>query len=473
MKTSRRLLVALCFLSASFLFADWTNYQITDNNYAESISSTALNNDDNPGFAWCSNDDGDYDIYYLDDITGTPVTVTDNSTEDFYPCLQFDQAGYAHIVYKGYDGDDYEEFYTNNVAGDFCEPIQVSFTSTNLMVFVPERSSFAIDSTGIIHVAYKYGYYEYGNWDIYYVNNEGGTFGTPIQVTDGSRTSYNRASIALDSNDDVHLVCENGADIVYTNNISGSFAPLETISEGTIRWHSSIGIDSFDNIHVSYGGYHGGVFYINNVGGSFDSTVAIATNNGADGPTALALDDNDNVHISYVGGDFGNPNSFELYYVNNTLGNFEDIEQLTVNDEHTTDVSMCLDSCDNCHITYLEGLYGSTDYEVWYITNREIIDISSDEIEPDIIKLSNYPNPFNPTTTISFDLPAGNVGDAEITIYNVKGQMIREYPVSNSQSSIVWNGTDESNQPVSSGIYFYQLKIDGMVEAVKKCMLIK
>ena len=145
MKKSKSILLLFCFLLANYIYADWTSFQLTDDNYAESMSSIALDSNGNPNFVWCSNNDGDYDIYYLTEITGTPVTVTDNNTEDFYPCLKFDQNGYTHIVFKGYDGNDYEEFYTNNLTGDFCEPIQVSFTSTNLMVFVPERSSFAID----------------------------------------------------------------------------------------------------------------------------------------------------------------------------------------------------------------------------------------------------------------------------------------------------------------------------------------
>jgi hypothetical protein len=458
------------------VYAEWTSYQLTDDNYAESMPSIALDSYENPNFAWGSNNDGDYDIYFLTEITGTPVMVTDNGTEDLYPCLKFDQDDNAHIVFKGYDGNDYEEFYINNIIGNFCDPIQVSFTSTNLMVYVPERSSFAIDSAGIIHVVYKYGYYEYGNWDIYYVNNEEGTFGTPTRITYGDRTSYNRASIALDNNDYVHLVFEDGANIVYTNNISGSFAALEIISVGTIRWHSSIGIDSSDNVHVSYGGYHGGVFYVNNIGGSFNSPVVISTSNGVNGSTILVLDQTDNVHIAYCGGIFGNQNSLELYYVNNISGNFEDIELLTFNDEHTTEISMCVDCLYNCHITYLEGFYGSNDYEVWYITNGEITDFSSDCIKPENINLSNYPNPFNPTTTISFSTTE-LTEDMKLVIYNIKGQTVKTlYPFLNGSlgtRSVVWNGTDENNQFVSSGIYFYQLINNVNKSNIKKMLLLK
>ncbi|MCK4677546.1 MAG: T9SS type A sorting domain-containing protein, partial [Bacteroidales bacterium] len=227
-----------------------------------------------------------------------------------------------------------------------------------------------------------------------------------------------------------------------------------------------------NNVHISYAGYHGGVFYINNIGGNFNSTVTISTSNGVNGPTALVLDHTGNVHIAYIGGVFGTTNSHELYYVNNISGNFENIEQLTGNDEHTTDISLCVDSLNNCHITYLEGYYGSNDYEVWYVTNCEFTNIPSDYNKPENINLSNYPNPFKHSTTISFSLPE-NTKNAEIIIYNFKGQKIKQYSIKSFQSSIVWDGTGDSGNPVSVGIYFYKMKYGNKSTGFKKMILTK
>jgi hypothetical protein len=91
--------------------------------------------------------------------------------------------------------------------------------------------------------------------------------------------------------------------------------------------------------------------------------------------------------------------------------------------------------------------------------------------------LDNHPNPFNPSTTINFSI--SKESNVELTIFNIKGQKVKQL-VSNSanqfsagQHSVVWNGTDENNQPVSSGVYFYKMKLDGKNEAVKKCLLLK
>lgn len=75
------------------------------------------------------------------------------------------------------------------------------------------------------------------------------------------------------------------------------------------------------------------------------------------------------------------------------------------------------------------------------------------------VKLRNYPNPFNPTTTISFDLP--QPGAAKLEIYNVRGELVRvltEEMFASGEHQIAWDGKDKNNLPVSSGVYFCSLK---------------
>lgn len=85
--------------------------------------------------------------------------------------------------------------------------------------------------------------------------------------------------------------------------------------------------------------------------------------------------------------------------------------------------------------------------------------------------LSNYPNPFNPETTISFYIPAGE--SADLLIYNTKGEIVNSYNnLSSSQKNLVWHGVDSSGNKVSSGIYLYQLRGKDKIQT-KKMMLLK
>lgn len=85
----------------------------------------------------------------------------------------------------------------------------------------------------------------------------------------------------------------------------------------------------------------------------------------------------------------------------------------------------------------------------------------------------NYPNPFNPATTMRYDLP--HASQVRLEVYNVLGQRIATL-VDESQEAgqhqVSWNGVDSDGRPVSSGIYFYRLKTDEFVET-KKMMLLK
>ncbi|MCK5051532.1 MAG: T9SS type A sorting domain-containing protein [Candidatus Cloacimonetes bacterium] len=121
----------------------------------------------------------------------------------------------------------------------------------------------------------------------------------------------------------------------------------------------------------------------------------------------------------------------------------------------------------NDYLIYIESTSCSI-YQYDYEQNPAVDDIIS--IKPHI---SNYPNPFNPETNISFNLTTEITEDIELTIYNIKGQRIRQFSIFNNQSSILWDGKDGNNKSVSSGIYMYQLKVDGKAIASKKCLLLK
>jgi hypothetical protein len=87
---------------------------------------------------------------------------------------------------------------------------------------------------------------------------------------------------------------------------------------------------------------------------------------------------------------------------------------------------------------------------------------------------ANYPNPFNPTTTISFEIPEN--GNVSLKIYDVKGRHIKtiiEEPMTGGFHSMVWNGDDQYGQSVTSGIYFYKLTVNNNQSQIKKCVLIK
>ncbi|HOQ81423.1 MAG TPA: FlgD immunoglobulin-like domain containing protein, partial [Candidatus Cloacimonadota bacterium] len=86
---------------------------------------------------------------------------------------------------------------------------------------------------------------------------------------------------------------------------------------------------------------------------------------------------------------------------------------------------------------------------------------------------SIYPNPFNPTTTIFYAL--GEVSNVKVSIYNVKGELVKNYDMANQSigdHKIVWNGFDNNNKACTSGIYFFRVETDSY-SMTKKAVMIK
>ena len=118
--------------------------------------------------------------------------------------------------------------------------------------------------------------------------------------------------------------------------------------------------------------------------------------------------------------------------------------------------ALYFDNSDNLWIgTKYEGLVEFNEGGIVSVEdNQEIIDHD--------LSLSNYPNPFSTSTTISFTGKSNSHNPLRIKIYNVKGQLVRELECSASDLGFnaVWDGKDDNSKSVSNGIYFYQLSSD-------------
>ena len=107
-------------------------------------------------------------------------------------------------------------------------------------------------------------------------------------------------------------------------------------------------------------------------------------------------------------------------------------------------------------------------------TNTDDLNINHDKTIPDqYILFPNYPNPFNPLTTLRYDLPENAM--VNITIYDMLGREIKTL-VNTTQDagfkSVQWDATNDYGKPVSAGIYLYQIQAGEFVQT-KKMVLLK
>ncbi|MCY3739150.1 MAG: T9SS type A sorting domain-containing protein [Gemmatimonadaceae bacterium] len=98
------------------------------------------------------------------------------------------------------------------------------------------------------------------------------------------------------------------------------------------------------------------------------------------------------------------------------------------------------------------------------------------ETRPEVYALeNNFPNPFNPETTIKYQLPDAN--EVTLEVFNMLGQVVRTMVDREFQNagrySYQWDATNDSGQPLSSGIYFYRVTAGGEFQSHKKMLLLK
>jgi hypothetical protein len=95
-------------------------------------------------------------------------------------------------------------------------------------------------------------------------------------------------------------------------------------------------------------------------------------------------------------------------------------------------------------------------------------------VTPAVTKLDgNYPNPFNPVTSIRFSTK--EAGRVNIVIYNSKGQVVRTLLNEDKKSgnhTVIWNGTDDAGKAVSSGMYLYKMQTKNYTQT-RKMLLMK
>jgi hypothetical protein len=130
----------------------------------------------------------------------------------------------------------------------------------------------------------------------------------------------------------------------------------------------------------------------------------------------------------------------------------------------------------NCtHGMYVENgfFYTANGFNGINIYDLGIVpDVDETTAHPPVLSISNYPNPFNPSTTISFALP--KAGLVELDIYNIRGQKVKSLLNENFTSgnhTISWHGMNDCGSTVASGVYFARISSNGKTSSRKLVLL--
>jgi len=252
-----------------------------------------------------------------------------------------DANGKLHVVFVGWfvqegapDGVASEIYYTNNVAGSFCDPIRLPTAPVPPdylgfdELYYSKEPAIALDASGNVHVAY---YRVEGQLDgagvLCYTNNTSGSFATPFS---NFRFANSHAlaqdvtviSIALDGPGNVHIMCDSGAH--HTVGSGTSFSELAPLHPAVLTdyWAERpvLRSDRTGGLHAIYflqnkATYLQTMVYTNNLAGTWSDPVAVLDTGGQFSfATDLAVDAAGNVHVAY--------RNSNVWYANNIGGAF-------------------------------------------------------------------------------------------------------------------------------------------------------
>jgi len=170
---------------------------------------------------------------------------------------------------------------------------------------------------------------------------------------------------------------------------------------------------------------------------------------------------------------------YVVYY--DTLDNFSTASSKSIGPKTATELSGLKRGKAWFWKVFVKNFYGDS---LWSDTNAFFISHTATSVDENTVipnnflTLENYPNPFNPATTISFDLPKD--GNVNLKIYDVTGRLVRvlvqEHKLAGAHT-ILWDGLDDAGQKVASGVYIYRMEfVDAAGEKMvmtRKMSLIK
>ncbi len=203
------------------------------------------------------------------------------------------------------------------------------------------------------------------------------------------------------------------------------------------------------------------------------STVRSRAPVGVEGLISLVLDSADQVHVAY-----SDSHKVTLASVNGPEVTKETVFEFAPGEGGALGMttSLALDSDDRPHIAFYFD-YGDSVGTCLYARKEGVVSaISNDDVSqtPETtVLIGNYPNPFNPSTTIRYGL--SQPGLVSLRVYNILGQLVRtivdEHQLGGYHEA-VWDGRNEVGATVASGIYVYRMTAASFVET-RRMLLVK
>jgi len=321
-----------------------------------------------------------------------------------------------------------------------------------------------------------------GNLVAISLNNFQSIAGFPVEL---GASSWNGPIVAnIDSDPEFEVLCGTIQGNVAAVNHDGSV--IFNNNYGVVRTSITVfNLDDSGSPEIIFGNNDGDLYVLDsagntvggfpvNVGATIESTPALVDFD-VDGTIEMLFGDN-NGHLHAINLNGEESANFPIEVLGTTS-----VAPCVMDSDNDGDVEIAIPN--SAGMNLIDFKRESVTYWAYFKANPErtgCVDNITPNSDNDIDQLfntkliSNYPNPFNPTTSIKFAVE--NSSNIEISVYNILGQKVKTLvntQFNKGNHNVIWHGTDENGENVSSGVYFYRMNQDGKNIDTKKCILLK
>lgn len=423
------------------------------------------------------------EIFYWNNISGEmiPYRVTNNSVDDNYVTFGFDQDDKIHLGWERRDaGNLFQLIYTSNrnTSAGFGDSVWI--TSGGLNKATPYMAVGRNDSS----VHFVYFTFVTGQDNAYYrkYNYISGTLGPELTLGPGEAGSENDIEIAVDGNGKLHIVyttnhSAGAGTLKYFNNESGIISEQATGVSDLVSY-PEITIDNGNVLHVVYRKSGDNRLYTlsRQPGGSFNSPLAITPSVGL--PSyyrAIDTDDSRRLYVTYQNSSSSFPRGTFLVHGKDGLFSdpilvFEDSTSAYIGRGNSS-VAAVGNGQIAVHFEATASRNGNVVSDIFIKEGMLVttgISLSHSTAEYGYKLYDNFPNPFNPQTSISYYLPSGE--NVKLKVFDILGNeittLVNEFK-SSGLHSVIFDAKD-----IPSGVYFYGIQARNYSDR-KKMMVIK
>ncbi|UCC12782.1 MAG: exo-alpha-sialidase, partial [candidate division WOR-3 bacterium] len=322
-----------------------------------------------------------------------------------------------------------------------------------------------------------------GNSEIYYGRSTdgGATWETPTQISYGAGYSSSPSITAYES--DIHIAWQDSRFAWYNNEIFYRHSSDDGVTWGnesrltedtTFSNAPSIGV-SANYVHVVWEEMRDGNFEIyykrsTDYGQTWGQDIRLTDDTGESHYPSLAVSGS-NVHIVWIDNRDGNE---EIYYKNSIDNGTTWSADTRLTDNMNASQNASLAVCgEKVHVVWQDDRH--TNWEIYYKRNPTGNTYVDEYENARVLQLNLVvsPNPFSERTTFIINSRSMTINGV-LNIYSATGRLVESFRLTPDalRTTVTWDGTDQANRSLPSGIYFVQLSADDYVKT-KKVLLIR